>query len=159
MAINENMEIETPFPMSFRLWRIGLGNEYIAIVAEADTIDEIVSVKRRADWRYQITCRGFAVHDDLSSLANRQDAADDPGDNAIVVLRFFGEQSAGIGFVLTLDRLRLSIRRARKTDVELRDGAERGSSRGWFERTPDGGLRLLEPGCAKLAAMVGAKPP
>jgi len=82
--------------------------------------------------------------------ANRRDNWGDPDDNALTVLRLFPKQNVDVRIVLTLDRLRSSILRARKSDVELRDGAERGCQSGWFERTPDGGLRLLEPGSARL---------
>jgi hypothetical protein len=65
MAINEDMESETAFSMPFRLWRVDVRNEFVAVVAEADTIDEIAAVMRRRDWRYQITCRGFPIYDGI----------------------------------------------------------------------------------------------
>jgi hypothetical protein len=46
---------------AYRLWHVGSNNEFIAVVAEADSFDEIRKVRRRADWRYQITCDGKPI--------------------------------------------------------------------------------------------------
>jgi hypothetical protein len=70
MAINEDMESESAFSMPFRLWRVDVRNEFVAVVAEADTIDEIESVIRRMGWRYQITCKGFRVYDEVWRARN-----------------------------------------------------------------------------------------
>jgi len=45
----------------FRLWHVGGDREFVAIVAEAETLEEIRKVKRRPDWRYQITHRGTPI--------------------------------------------------------------------------------------------------
>jgi hypothetical protein len=36
---------------AYRLWHVGSGNEFIAIVAEAGSFEEIIRVRRRPDWR------------------------------------------------------------------------------------------------------------
>jgi hypothetical protein len=38
-------------------------NEFVAVVAEADSFEEIMQVRRRTDWRYQITCNGGPIDD------------------------------------------------------------------------------------------------
>jgi hypothetical protein len=45
----------------YRLWHVSGQNEFVAVVADADTFDEIRQVRRRSDWRYQITCNGAPV--------------------------------------------------------------------------------------------------
>jgi hypothetical protein len=50
-------------PKSYRLWRVEAQNEFVAAVAEADSFEEIIKVRRRADWRYQITCDGRPIDD------------------------------------------------------------------------------------------------
>ena len=37
----------------YRLWRVDGQSEFVAVVAEADTSEELQAVRRRADWRYQ----------------------------------------------------------------------------------------------------------
>jgi hypothetical protein len=39
----------------FRLWRVAAPNEFVGVVAEADTLEDIKRVPRRSDWRYQVT--------------------------------------------------------------------------------------------------------
>jgi hypothetical protein len=48
---------------AYRLWHVGSDNEFIAIVAEAGSFAEIVKERRRADWRYRITCDGKPIDD------------------------------------------------------------------------------------------------
>jgi hypothetical protein len=50
-------------PKPIRLWRVEAENEFVGVVAEADSFDEIIKVKRRPDWRYQITCDGRPIDD------------------------------------------------------------------------------------------------
>jgi hypothetical protein len=45
----------------YRLWHVSGRSEFVAVVAEAETFDEIRKVRRRRDWRYQITCNGKPV--------------------------------------------------------------------------------------------------
>jgi hypothetical protein len=60
MAIN-NSVLEGDVPKLYRLWHVGGPNEFIALVAEADTFEEIISVRRRKDWRYLVTRNGAPV--------------------------------------------------------------------------------------------------
>ncbi len=48
---------------TFRLWHVRGTGEFVAFVAEADTFDEIKKVRRRPDWRYQITRNGAPIDD------------------------------------------------------------------------------------------------
>jgi hypothetical protein len=48
-------------PQSYRLWHVGSGNEFIAAVADAGSFEDIRKVRRRSDWRYQITCDGKPI--------------------------------------------------------------------------------------------------
>jgi hypothetical protein len=50
-------------PKTYRLWHVDGDNEFVAAVAEADSFEEIRKVRRRTDWRYQITCDGKPVDD------------------------------------------------------------------------------------------------
>jgi hypothetical protein len=50
-------------PKTYRLWHVDGNNEFVAVVAEADSFEEIRKVRRRADWRYQITCDGNPIDD------------------------------------------------------------------------------------------------
>jgi hypothetical protein len=50
-------------PKTYRLWHVDSHNEVVAVVAEADSFEEIRKVRRRTDWRYQITCDGKPVDD------------------------------------------------------------------------------------------------
>ncbi len=61
MAINDDMEREGALAKPYRLWRVDGRNEFVAIVAEADAFAEIEKVRRRADWRYQVTRDGMPV--------------------------------------------------------------------------------------------------
>jgi hypothetical protein len=45
----------------FRLWHVDGQNEFVAVVAEADSFEEIRKVRRRPDWRYQITRDGTTI--------------------------------------------------------------------------------------------------
>ena len=45
-------------PRRFRLWHVDGRNEFVAVVAEADTFEEIKKVRRRPDWRYVVTRNG-----------------------------------------------------------------------------------------------------
>ena len=45
----------------FRLWHVNPHNEFVAVVAEADSFEEIRKVRRRKDWRYQITRKGRPI--------------------------------------------------------------------------------------------------
>jgi hypothetical protein len=60
VAINNHLE-ERATTKPFVLWHVGSPYEFVAAVAEADTFDEISSVRRRPDWRYQITHNGKPV--------------------------------------------------------------------------------------------------
>ena len=51
----------------YRLWHVGRQSEFVAIVAEADTFEEIKAVRRRAEWRYQTTRDGMPVDDETGS--------------------------------------------------------------------------------------------
>jgi hypothetical protein len=46
---------------AYRLWRVAGQSEFVAAVAEADTFEEIKRVRRRLDWRYQITHHGAPI--------------------------------------------------------------------------------------------------
>jgi hypothetical protein len=46
---------------AFRLWHVDGQNEFVAVVAEADTFEAIRRVRRRPDWRYQITREGAPI--------------------------------------------------------------------------------------------------
>ena len=50
-------------PQIFRLWHVDGRNEFVAVVAEADSFEVIQKIRRRADWRYQLTCNGKPVDD------------------------------------------------------------------------------------------------
>jgi hypothetical protein len=52
-----------PPEKSFRLWHVQGTGEFVAFVAEADTFEEIKKIRRRADWRYQITHNGSPIDD------------------------------------------------------------------------------------------------
>jgi hypothetical protein len=61
MTVNENMEIEGALSKPFRLWHANGQSEFVALIAEADSLEEINRVRRRGDWRYQITRNGMPV--------------------------------------------------------------------------------------------------
>jgi hypothetical protein len=52
-----------PNAPSYRLWHVGPSNEFIAVVAEAGSFEEIIKERRRPDWLYQITCGGRPIDD------------------------------------------------------------------------------------------------
>jgi hypothetical protein len=60
MAINNHLE-DGAMSKPFVLWHVGSPYEFIAAVAEADTLDELGRVRKRADWRYQITHNGLPL--------------------------------------------------------------------------------------------------
>jgi hypothetical protein len=45
----------------YRLWHVSGQSEFVAVVAEADTFEEIKKVRRRSDWRYQATRDGMPI--------------------------------------------------------------------------------------------------
>jgi hypothetical protein len=45
----------------YRLWHVTGPSEFVAAVAEADTLEEIQKVRRRDDWRYQLTRNGAPI--------------------------------------------------------------------------------------------------
>jgi hypothetical protein len=49
--------------MPYRLWQVDGQNEFVGVVAEANSFDEIIKVMRRPDWRYQITYDGRPIDD------------------------------------------------------------------------------------------------
>jgi hypothetical protein len=53
--------MKTNDPKPYRLWRVEGRIEFVGVVAEAASFDEIIKVNRRADWRYQITCDGRPI--------------------------------------------------------------------------------------------------
>jgi hypothetical protein len=61
VATNEEMEIEGSREKPYRLWHVTGRGEFVAAVAEADTFEEINKIRRRADWRYQITRQGRPI--------------------------------------------------------------------------------------------------
>ena len=61
MATKEEMEIEGSREKPYRLWHVTGRGEFVAAVAEADTFEEINKIRRRADWRYQITRQGRPI--------------------------------------------------------------------------------------------------
>jgi len=63
MAIIWDIEAEGASAKPYRLWHVSGPNEFVAVVAAADSFDEIRQVRRRADWRYQITRDGAPVAD------------------------------------------------------------------------------------------------
>jgi hypothetical protein len=61
LATNQEMEIEGSRSKAYRLWHVTGRGEFVAAVAEADTFEEIKKVRRRLDWRYQITREGMPI--------------------------------------------------------------------------------------------------
>ena len=61
MTVNEDMEAEGAFSKPYRLWHAEGQSEFVAVVAEADSLEEIRNVRRRRDWRYQITRNGMPI--------------------------------------------------------------------------------------------------
>jgi hypothetical protein len=50
-------------PKTYRLWHVEGENEFVAVVAEANSFEDIQKERRRVDWRYQITCDGRPIDD------------------------------------------------------------------------------------------------
>jgi hypothetical protein len=48
----------------YRLWHVNGQSEFVAVVAEADTFEELKTVRRRPDWRYQVTRDGMPIDDE-----------------------------------------------------------------------------------------------
>jgi hypothetical protein len=46
---------------AFRLWHVTRLNEFVRIVAEADTLEALSSVWKRREWLYQITHNGTPI--------------------------------------------------------------------------------------------------
>ena len=61
MPATDDLKVEGAPPKLFRLWHVTGQNEFVAVVAEADTLEEIRKVRRRLDWRYQTTRNGMAI--------------------------------------------------------------------------------------------------
>jgi hypothetical protein len=61
MSERDETKVEFDPPRPYRLWHVEAENEFVAVVAEADSFTEIMKVRRRADWRYQITCDGKPI--------------------------------------------------------------------------------------------------
>jgi hypothetical protein len=68
MPKNEHKEGDATNPKPYRLWHVDGWGEFVAMVAEADTVDEIKKVRRRLDWRYQITRNGTPVDETGSPI-------------------------------------------------------------------------------------------
>jgi hypothetical protein len=63
MTQDETAPCGAPPAKMFRLWHVQGTGEFVAFVAEADTFEEIKKVRRRSDWRYQITRNGAPIDD------------------------------------------------------------------------------------------------
>jgi hypothetical protein len=61
MTADEQDKIEGAEAKPYRLWHVSGRSEFVAVVAEADTFQEIKRVRRREDWRYQITRWGKPI--------------------------------------------------------------------------------------------------
>jgi hypothetical protein len=61
MKKNNRARLSAREANSFRLCHVQGPGEFIAIVAEAGTFEEIKKVRRCADWRYQITRDGMPI--------------------------------------------------------------------------------------------------
>jgi hypothetical protein len=48
----------------YRLWHVNGQSEFVAMVAEADTFEQLKTVRRRPDWRYQVTRAGMPIDDE-----------------------------------------------------------------------------------------------
>jgi hypothetical protein len=55
------LEIRGDPSKPYRLWHVIGHSEFVAVVAEADTFEEIRKARRRPDWRYQITRDGRPI--------------------------------------------------------------------------------------------------
>jgi hypothetical protein len=61
---NGNQSIKDQSAKQYRLWHVSGQSEFVAIVTEADTFEEIKSVRRRTDWRYQVMRDGMPIDDE-----------------------------------------------------------------------------------------------
>jgi hypothetical protein len=61
MTADEGTKIEEEGAKPYRLWHVTGRSEFVAVVAEAETFQEIKKVRRRQDWRYQITRNGQPI--------------------------------------------------------------------------------------------------
>jgi hypothetical protein len=61
MAADEPTKFEGAGAKPYRLWHVSGRSEFVAVVAEAETCQEIRKVRRRQDWRYQITRDGKPI--------------------------------------------------------------------------------------------------
>lgn len=61
MTVDEQAEFEGGGGKPYRLWHVNGRSEFVAIVAEGETFQEIKKVRRRRDWRYQITRDGKPI--------------------------------------------------------------------------------------------------
>jgi hypothetical protein len=61
--MDDELRDQNDVPKPYRLWHVDAQNEFVAVVAEAESFQEIIKVRRRADWRYQITCEGKPIDD------------------------------------------------------------------------------------------------
>jgi hypothetical protein len=59
-----DQDAANPSSKQFRLWHVNGASEFVAVVAEAETFEEIRAVRRRPDWRYQATRDGMPVDDE-----------------------------------------------------------------------------------------------
>jgi hypothetical protein len=48
----------------YRLWHVDGQSEFVAVVAEADTFEELKVVRRRPDWRYQAMRDGMPIDEE-----------------------------------------------------------------------------------------------
>jgi hypothetical protein len=51
----------TEVPKPYLLWHVQGRSEFVAVVAEAPTFEDIKRVRRRPDWRYRITRNGALI--------------------------------------------------------------------------------------------------
>jgi hypothetical protein len=61
MTGDEPMKSDGAGAKPYRLWHVNGRSEFVAVVAEAETFQEIKKVRRRQDWRYQITRDGKPI--------------------------------------------------------------------------------------------------
>jgi hypothetical protein len=61
MTVDEQAEFLGESAKPYRLWHVTGRSEFVAVVAEAETFEEIKKVRRRQDWRYQITRNGAPI--------------------------------------------------------------------------------------------------
>lgn len=54
-------DAESPISRPYLLWHVQGQNEFVAVVGEAETFDKIRKIRRREDWRYQITRNGALI--------------------------------------------------------------------------------------------------